>query len=431
MTMLVRTLCLVAALLPWRVFAEPGLSLEQAVEIALARNERAASAEAGLRVADAGVARTRAYYYPTLSFSAGFTQRPYQVTRNIGGEEVVIQNSANANGTLLAQMPLYDAAAKSRRKQAEAEQAVTRADAEEMRRALMTDVATAYFNALGQSQVLVAATSRRDLAKERHTAAQARLSAGLVRSNDVTQAELALAQAELEVTRAQGNLDLSYLQLGYLLDQEVKGPLLAPESFLSAANTPQRAEDLLASSGGRPDVDASQKRATAARLSAQEPGQRFWPSLWLSAQVRGNNNPGLSGRYDDEFVGLSATWSIYDAQRAAEEDLLSASAERAALEAKLRERAASLEVRSALVALASVQAGQVHAQAAREVAAKNAQEAASLYEKGLETAINVASADATLFEAEVELVRQRYGLALSFLELRRAAGLDPVRVEAP
>ena len=86
-------------------------------------------------------------------------------------------------------------------------------------------------------------------------------------------------------------------------------------------------------------------------------------------------------------------------------------------------------MRSALVAMASAQATLTQAEATRDVAEKNAEEAAALYARGLTTALAVSDADAKLFEAEVELIRQRYGLAIAYLDLRAAAGRDPVGKE--
>lgn len=427
----VRWLGLLLGALAPLVAAAEGLTLERAVEVALEKNERAAVAAAGERTADASVARARAYYFPTVSFTAGYTRRPYEVSREVGGEEVIILNNDIVNGAIDARMPLYDASGRTRKRLAEADRAVATSAAEDARRALTVEVAAAFFGCLGQEQVVTAATKRRDLAQERLTTAKARYGAGLVSANDVTQAELALAQAELELTRSQGSAELAYLRLGYLMNEEVKGPLTAPSDFVAAALLPQEADSLLKSAEARPDVEAEKRRASSAVLAAKEPTARRYPSLWLNAQLRGNSNPGLSGRFDDEFIGLSATWSLYDGTWSADQTTLDAASEQAALRAQLTERAASLEVRSALVSLRVAQAASAQAQVALDAAAKNAEESGALYERGLTTALNVADADGKLFEAEVEVVRQRYDLALTYVELRRAAGLDIVRVSSP
>jgi len=52
-------------------------------------------------------------------------------------------------------------------------------------------------------------------------------------------------------------------------------------------------------------------------------------------------------------------------------------------------------------------------------------ETAELYRQGLSTALQAADANVSLFEAEVTLVQERYGLAIAFLNLEAALGLDP------
>ena len=44
---------------------------------------------------------------------------------------------------------------------------------------------------------------------------------------------------------------------------------------------------------------------------------------------------------------------------------------------------------------------------------------------GLTGALEAADANVNLYEAEVEFIRSRYGLAIGFLNLRMALGLDP------
>ena len=82
-------------------------------------------------------------------------------------------------------------------------------------------------------------------------------------------------------------------------------------------------------------------------------------------------------------------------------------------------------MRDGLVSLSSQQASLKMALVALDAAHKNAAEIAELYRQGLSNALQVADANVRLFEAEVEVARQRNGLALALLNLRAAQGLDP------
>jgi outer membrane protein, multidrug efflux system len=85
----------------------------------------------------------------------------------------------------------------------------------------------------------------------------------------------------------------------------------------------------------------------------------------------------------------------------------------------------ALDVRRALVALDSAQSTQKVAARAADIARRNVQETAELYRQGLVRQLEVADANLRLFEAEVALARERYALALAYLDLRAAAGENP------
>jgi outer membrane protein TolC len=67
----------------------------------------------------------------------------------------------------------------------------------------------------------------------------------------------------------------------------------------------------------------------------------------------------------------------------------------------------------------------VQAEARLEAARANAAEVAERYSAGLATVLERADAAVEQFEAEAELVRQRYARALSRLALGRALGAWP------
>src|SRR5687768_14713978 len=78
------------------------LTLEQAVELALTRNERAQAAQARADAARARVLRARSFFFPDLNAQGVYTRRLYQTIREVGGQSVVVQrfNALSANATL-------------------------------------------------------------------------------------------------------------------------------------------------------------------------------------------------------------------------------------------------------------------------------------------------------------------------------------------
>ena len=90
-----------------------------------------------------------------------------------------------------------------------------------------------------------------------------------------------------------------------------------------------------------------------------------------------------------------------------------------------RTREVALDVKEALVTLASARDTQASAVRAAEVARRNVDETSQLYRQGLVRALEVADANLRLFEAEVALARERNALGLAYLDLKAATGAAP------
>jgi outer membrane protein TolC len=418
-------LFMLPALLP---AVEEVLSLEQAVQLALSRNERALAAGEQMRVAEGRVTKARAYFFPALSLTGNFTRRQNAVEREFEGQPITIQSLNAISGYAAVNMTLFDARSIPAYRQAVFEKNAQKYGSGESLRQLSFEVAASFLMTLTMDQVYVAAGHRFEYAAKTLAAARARYTAGLVSVNDVTRAELEYATAEMGHTQMQGEVETAYLQLGYLLAVPLQGKLLVPESLLAAAElVPAVPEELLAEAQNRRlDLRALNWNAKAQHAMIMEPTLKWLPSLSLNGQYRYTNEAGLSGNATSWSAGLVLNWSIFDGfGRNGEYKERKALAHLADLDVRGASRRLELEVRDSLVSLLSQQASLKKVQVTWDVARKNAQEIAELYRQGLGNALQVADANVRLFEAEVEVARQRHGLAQTLLNLRAAQGLDP------
>jgi outer membrane protein TolC len=161
-----------------------------------------------------------------------------------------------------------------------------------------------------------------------------------------------------------------------------------------------------------------------------EPTLRWLPTLSLSGRYTYTNEAGLTGRNFNWNAGLNMSWSLFDGlTRNNEFSEQKAMAYKADLDVRAALRKVDLDVRSALVSVESQRAGLTKAQVAYDIAVRNAAETAELYRQGLSSALQVADANVSLFEAAVDLVTARYGLGLAYLNLESALGLDPLGKE--
>jgi len=409
---------------------EEVLTLESAIQRALARNEQALSADQSLQAAQSRVSRARAYFLPQISATGNYLRRPFQVSRVVGGTEIVIQNYNALSGVLALNLTVFDAQGIPSFRNIRSERVAQEYATLETKRQLVFEVSNAYLGTLGVDQVLEAARNRYEYAKQALDAAKARYSAGLVGVNDVTRAELEFATAEMGVTQVKGQVETTYLQLGYLIDDpETPKKKLEIPGFLpqAAEEIPLSAEQLIAQAQNRRlDLNSLRWHAKAQHALVLSPTLKWFPSLSFNAQYRYTNEAGLTGRNTNWNAGLTLSWAIFDGfNRNAEYGERKALAIQSDLDVQAGMRQVDLQVREALVSLENQKASLKQAEVAHEVAKRNAAEIAELYRQGLASALQVADANVSLFEAEVTLVRERYGLGISYLNLEAALGLDP------
>ena len=406
------------------------LTLDQVVKLAVERNEQARIADASAVVADARLARARAFFYPTISVTGSYTRRAYEATRLTGTSTVTVlsHNALAASAQIAA--TLYDARSFPLYRQAQLDRESAHLSALDLHRQVAYQAADAFLQTFASQQVAEASARHLAFSHDQLLDAQRRFDAQLVGSNDVTRAQLAVANAERDFTRASGAVRAAKLQLGYLIDHPV-GDLEVPGALLEVSTTPAAAAGTVADAQRRRlDIAAANLHVDALREAAKEPSRRFIPSLSLLGQYRITNEVGFSNHNTDWSIGLNLSWIIWDGgARAADEAAADAQVEIAGLQAKLTARSVTLQIDATTEALEDGQAAVKSAAAAVEFAKKNAAESEALYKQGLGTALAVDDAGAKLFDAEISLASERYRLATASLDRRSALGLTPTGQE--
>jgi len=392
------------------------LTIDRAVELAMTRNERAAIAETTVEAAEARLSRSRSLILPRVDITGAY-RNTYE-----DGTERLLSTAATVN------QPLFDARVFPVLRQFRAERDAARLSANESVRLLGYDAAVAFLTTLSFEQVLLAAGHRREFAQTNLDDVRARFEAGLVSSNDVTRAELELATAVRGVAQAQGDVQAARIDLETLLKTAVDGALAAPVELLDAADDPPATTEtaIATAQQQRSDIGAARARVAALQAFADEPSARFFPSVLLTAQSANVNDGPLTSRNNEGFVGVTASWPVFDAGiRRAERAERNALVRGAELELESSLREVERQMRSAAVQLSTEQAALREAAAALRAARKNTDETNALYREGLASALELADATQRLFEAEVAEVTARYRMALAYLALREASGAGP------
>ena len=423
----------VLAVLPPRAGAQTEvLNLETAIRLALENNERSLSADQNVYAADARLTRARAYFLPNLSLSGTYTRRPFEVTRAIGNQQVIVQSYNGLAWAANFSMILFDSHSLPTLLGASADLDAERLNSIDAKRTLAFEVGNAFLATLSAEQVQEASRRRLEFAGQSRDAAKARYAGGLVSVNDVTRAELEFATAEMIIVQGQGQVDNAYLQLGYLLNVPTPKKLGVPDFLLRAVEEalPPVEQLIAAAQSRRPDVASLRYRAKSQHALTVEPSLKWLPTLSLTGRYSYTNEAGLTGKNTNWNAGLSMNWSVFDGLTRNGDYVERVSLARQAdlnLQAGLRK--VELDVRGALVTLESQRATLKQARVAYDVALRNSNETAELYRQGLTTALQVADANVSLFVASVDLVQARYGLGVAYLNLESALGLDPLGKE--
>jgi outer membrane protein TolC len=191
------------------------------------------------------------------------------------------------------------------------------------------------------------------------------------------------------------------------------------------AYTQARAEAGLTSSN---DVTRGRHALLAARDFADEPLLRLVPTLGVQGAVSATTNaPVSSGRWNDEVVTATLTWTLYDAGlRYADKHSRDAQAKIAELTLQQLGRAVDAQVKSAVALLGSAQAALRVAEDAVTASRLSVDETAILYRQGLAKAIELVNANEARFTAEVNYATAQDAMAIAYLALRQTLGLEPL-----
>ena len=186
------------------------------------------------------------------------------------------------------------------------------------KRLLAFDAARAFFSVLSAQAIVAAAEKRLGTAKANLRDSQARVEGKYVGVNDVTRAQIELANSGTELETDKGTLAVARVNLAFTINAEVPATLDVPTALLAAGRAqPPNTDSLVRTAiAHRPDLASKRHLATAAHDFAQEPLYRLFPTVGLAGtfQLSTDNQavtPGHSFN-NNEFLTATLTWPIFD-----------------------------------------------------------------------------------------------------------------------
>jgi len=427
--------CLTAVTLPVAASAADGvadpphfeqsLTLVQLTDLALSNNPATKIAWAQVRSSDAGVELARAGYWPQLTLAYDFQRQKSASGTTSTASPVTLYGPSIDLSWLLFDFGTRSGSVDAAKYNLTAAQL----DGNQTMQDLILEVEQDYYQVLGLQSVQDAdlqsvqdATANLDNANQRKTS-------GLATIGDVYQAEAALAGAKLALQTAQGQLASARgtlaIALGYPADTPV--PLAPWETEITAKMPDENVHDLLAKAAqARPELLAAKAKQQAAIASLEATRGQGWPSLVLNASA-GRTTSQISGKAKN-------TANTYGADLTLSFPLFAGFANQAAN----RQAEAALDVANAtdeqLIQAVQLEVWQAYQNMRTAVSnldtadlqLKSSQQAADVtqarYKNGLDSILDVLSAQATLANARVQQVQARLNWFAALAAMGHALG---------
>jgi outer membrane protein len=387
------------------------LTLDEAIERAIAHSPRLRQLGAREDAAERAVSEAQSGEKPVVELSAGYTRYSdvpeFTVPNAEGGRDVFFPNIPNyARARIGANYPLYSGGRTGGQVEAaRGEKQVAEGRLEAARRDLVLETREAYWT-LVTSEQRVAVLNENLTAFEAHLVdARNRERFGLAARNEVLAVQVERDRAELNRLRAETASHLSRANLARLLGL---GPeaTIEPTETLSPIAIPAEDSEALVSLAlqNRPELAAVRAQVASAEARAQVEKSTILPQVNMGAgYVYAHPNsrflPPVAEWNDNWEVGVNMALSVFDGGRAsagearARSEADAARAELADLEERIR-----LEVLSALLEVDNAEASVELSGRALDAATESRRVAADRYREGV-----ILSSE--LLDAEVALLR--------------------------
>ncbi len=396
------------------------LTLNQCVQIALEHNPSIRVAEGGLQSSESNLELSRSVLMPQISAQAA-------ITRN-GGTFILGKNVFNgyydnyATGFQVQQL-IFDFGKTFTKVSGSADLVdESNQDLKSASEDVIVNTYIAYFNYLASARVLVVDSETVQQAEDHLKQSQAFFKAGTAPQYDVVNAEVTVANANVNLIQAENNLKVARVQL-----ENVMGKKL-PDSFALADNLEvtyvnvdiQTAIDTALKN--RPELLASQAQVEA--------GKQFLASAWTTNLPNISASGGYNWRnltpsplYSGWNLGVTLSLPIFQGfELDAGIDLARANLKTAEASNELVMQTLLLDVQQQELAL---QEANESIQASKKLV-ESADEALRLavgrYNSGTGTALEETDAQVALSNARIAYIQALYNYSVSYAKLERAMG---------
>ncbi|HJN18661.1 MAG TPA: TolC family protein [Armatimonadota bacterium] len=416
--------------------ADGPLTIDTAVEIALANHPLVGIAQRSVDSAGGALTQARSGLLPSLDVRSDYSRSMSSGSAVVNGVPIAggaTKNfSTQYNSSISASQLVYDFGRTSDDIRSSRFRANARSyDLAQTEDDVINNARQAYLVLLTNEELLEVARYRVRLQEETLRIAQGQFVGGLVPEADTAKAESALASAVLDVASAANAVSLAQINLNSALGIDVRTSydVVAPDEPDTLGLTLDELIDI--AMADRPELLATRAQTDAARadLAAARKGQR--PSVNASASY-GRRDDSLLPQRDYWNLGVSLNANLFDGKFTKGRQVQARANHETSLDTEYQlEQIVALETAQSVVEMDTAR----EEMGASDVSIRSAQQDLRLangrYAENVGILLEILDAQAALTSAQADLARARFGYRAAFYALERAIGIEIADAIAP
>jgi len=307
------------------VLAQERITLKRATELVIENNLQIKQAEFAEAISDENLSQSKLALYPNLNANTGLN---FNFGRSIDPltNQFINQAISSTSGNVTSNTALFQGFRKvneisQNKLQLEADKSNT----QKVKNDLVLAVVTNYLSVLNAEDLLIAANQQLDIAKQQQDIEQKFFDVGNKTLADLAQAKSQVATAELNVTNAKNQVDLSFLNLAQLLELDPSVPFEIEKpkiDNISNVNAAYSALDVFkTASMNFPDIKLADYRKQVFEKEIDIAKASYFPSLNFQSGFGTRYSNGTFGNTSfskqvkdnfNQFIGFGLTIPIFN-----------------------------------------------------------------------------------------------------------------------
>jgi len=346
------------------------------------------------------------------------------------GYPLTLGGTAPSIVNVTAQSALYNPALRDALRSAHNEVQATQEEGKDRRHQVIQDTTLDYLELVKWQQMTDHLRQQHDDALRMEQAVQQRIAQGIDSQQQLMQARLATARANLHIAQAQGAMDILRDRLSQLTGLPASSIEAVPDSVPAIPQQDPPADVAAKAVESNPVVESAQEHATAELFRARAEHRALWPSVDFASQyavLAKYNNwvtyfPQGTFQRNNASVGVVIRFPFFNASQHAHAEVVDAEALRAKKEVESTKHQVSQQVLKLQHSVGELQAAQAVSELEYEIAKSNLDAVEIRMNSGTATIHDDADSRTNLYEKYDSLQDANFELLKAQVGLLRATG---------